>query len=386
MKVNTTGAIVAAALVGTVVLGACGTAATQTASTSSSAAPVSVTLPPSASVGTYQTTAPVVPPLNSQAAWVAEGNRMGDALILLNEVDKRLTMGGAGLRSYPVIEAMQLTSRLPDDAVYTFDDKNMRAGMTTTRGDKLDDPSVAVRVGLYRFDTPDVAKAVVADIAKKRAGLPKVAVPTARDAVAAVFKPGTIDTYLAVGSTVLNVSGTAPSNDEAASLVAKTYELELPKAQAFKPTPVSSVQQLPSNPDGIVGLNLPKNDTSYNAELSRGYFSLQGLLHRIADLGGADNYRKAGVDLVSQGGTVLYRTRDEVAARQLRTALYSASQMTPQAAPPGMPEITCVLRTTDKFYKCAVVVGRYFAEASSEGLLDAQRAATAEYLILKSKV
>lgn len=388
---NTKTIAVVIALTGAMALTACqgdqtgGTAtAPSSVSGTSTAAATSVALPSGASVGTYPSTPRQVPPLNTEAAWVAEGNRMGDALILPNEVDPRLLIGGAGLRSFPVYEATQLVDRLPDETIRVFDDFDMRAGMTTTRGDDLNNPTVALRVGMYRFDTADTAKQAVAAIAEKTASRRQVQVSSAKDAVASVFKAGTVDSYLAMGPLVLNVSGTAATDAAATELVAKGYDKELPKAKAFTPTPVAEVVKLPANPGGIVSLVLPNDSSSPTAELARGYMSLTGVLHRIANLDSAEIYRTAGVDLAAQGDAVLYRTRDHDAAEKLRSALY-AKGTTEQPSPAGLPDVQCVQRTSDKTYRCGVVVGRYFADASSVGLADVQQRATAQYMILAAQ-
>ncbi|CAM3980663.1 hypothetical protein TSST111916_16820 [Tsukamurella strandjordii] len=364
-------------------LGACGTTVSgqPTTAPSASSAAATVKVPAGLDTGTYPTTAKPQPPASTDTAWVVEGNRMGDeALIQANEVDPRLIIGGAGLRSFPVLRGTQLSERVPDATYKAFSSNNMRVGMTTTRGDKLEAPSVAVRIGLYRFDTPQDATKAVEAIRRATTAQRQVPITGTPNVLASEFKPGTVDSYLAEGAFVINVSGTGPTTDEGATFVNKAFQLELPKVKGFKPTPSSQVPSLPSDEDGILSRTLPLSGTEPNPELRIGYYDLNGLLHRIPDISKAATYKDAGVDLVGQASNVVYRTRSEKAATDFVKALAARDQ--PIAGIPALPSVTCTNQPTTKVFWCFVPVGRYVSTVSDANEAVAKQKASAQFSVL----
>ncbi|MDF0530266.1 hypothetical protein P0W64_17515 [Tsukamurella sp. 8F] len=343
----------------------------------------SAAIPSGLQTGNYPTTPRTIPANSSNSAWVAEGNRMGDALIQVNEVDPRMTIGGAALRSFPVLRGMQLSERVPDDTASAFSSASMRVGMTTTRGDRLENPTVAVRIGLYRFGTDADAKKAVDSIKSDSAGKRQIPIASAPGGIATEFKPGTVDSYLARGPIVINVSGTGPTTAAATGFVDKAFKLEIPKLDSFKPTPAAEVSGLPADEDGIMSRTLPYDSTEDpNPELSQGYLSYTGLLHRIQDISTADRYQRAGVDLVGQAGSVVYRTRDAGAAKDFAKGFYSSDKYSP-ASVPKQPAMRCARETSaSSSYVCVVVVQRYVATVLADSLPDAQKKAAAQWVIL----
>ncbi|KXO89095.1 DUF7373 family lipoprotein [Tsukamurella pseudospumae] len=351
----------------------------------SSAAPSTVAVPAGLDVGRFPTTIREVPSPSNENAWIIEGNRMADALIQVNEVDPRMKIGGAGLRSYPVLTGIQLKQRVPDATYNAFYDNKMRVGMTTTRGDSFDNPTVATRIGLYRFDTPDAAAKALAAIKAATAGQRQIPI-TGTDGVSATeFKPGTVDSYRVEGPFVINVSGTAPATDDAAKFVAKAYTLEIPKVKSFSPTPVASIQSLPGDKDGILSRTLMQQSSALSS-LSNAYYGLDAMLHRIRDISDADIYRKAGVDLVGEGAAIVYRTRDAAAATDMAAALVSTTRADKNhvaaASPTALPQAQCTERRETQTFNCAVAVGRWAATAGGESLAESQQAISAQFTIL----
>ncbi|MFC7755781.1 DUF7373 family lipoprotein [Tsukamurella soli] len=375
------------ATVTTAALAGCSSATSGTATSGTSsnvAAPPPAAVPSDLNVGTYPTTPRVIPPNSSDGAWVEEGNRMGEALIQGNEVDPRMVIGGAALRSFPVLSGIELSNRVPDGTATVFEANDMQVGMTTTRGDKLTDPTVAVRIGLYRFKTDAAATSAVSAIRAATAARQQVTVPGTPGVVASVFKPGTVDSYLAQGPIVINVSGTGPTDAEATGFVSKAFSLEVPKLKTFTPTPVADVPKLPSDSDGILARTLPLSNPTDGGvpELMTGYYGLAGLLHRIPTLATAGKYEQAGVDLVGQADGVVYRTRDAAAATTLLTAMYSAPGDIHAASAPDVPAMKCVRDAVGSSVRCGVTVGRYVADLTGDSLDVAQQKASAEFAIL----
>ncbi len=349
------------------------------ASSTASGAPVSV--PAGLDTGTYPTAPRTIAPASSETAWVVEGNRMADALIQVDKVDPRMTIGGAALRSFPVLSGRQLSQRVPDATYDAFTKNRMQVGMTTTRGDKLENPTVAVRIGLYRFDSADTATKAVEAIRASTASAPQVNVTGAPKVLASEFKRGTVDSYLAEGQFVINVSGTGPTTEQATAFVNKAYELELPALRSFTPTPNDKVTALPADKDGLLSRTLPLPTDQANPELSTGYFGIDGLLHRIADITTGDRYRTAGTDLIATAGSVVYRTKDDQAAITLAKDLSAKDK--PVAPIPGLPStVLCINDTTAGFFRCFVPVGRYVGTVNDKNEAVAKQMASAQFSIL----
>ncbi|AUN39506.1 hypothetical protein ACFWXB_21565 [Tsukamurella tyrosinosolvens] len=383
-----------AVVAGVAVLAACNTTGGEPVAAPSSGSPaVSSSAAPSAPAGT---TVPVPAGLDYGAfpsktrtitasenrSWVVEGNRMGDeALIQANEVDPRLIIGGAGLRSYPVLVGDGLRSRVPDATARAFQANKMRVGMTTTRGDALDKPTVAVRIGLYRFETPDAAKQAVDAIRTATAAAPKVRVTVdgAPEVLASEFKPGTVDAYVAQGPFVVNVSGTGPTTDQGAQFVTKAYGLELPKLKAFTPTAVDQIRKLDVDKDGILSRALPATD-SQDPTLQENWYTWNGQLHRIPDITKTETYRAAGIDLFGNtgSGSIVHRTRDAAAATTMVQTI--AGKNPAVAGIPQLPTVKCM--TGGELTYCWIPVGRYVASVYDSNASVARQKAAAQFSIL----
>lgn len=383
--------ILSAALVGgTALLAACSTTAgdpvagpssastTASVAAGTSAGPA-VQVPAGLDTGAYPTKARTIT-VSANRSWVAEGNRMGDeALIQANEVDPRLTIGGASLRSYPIVEAAGLNTRVPDATAAAFAANGFRVGMTTTRGDALKNPGVAVRIGLYRFDSAEAAKKAIDAVRSATAGARPVAITVdgAPDVLASEFKPGTVDSYVAQGAIVVNVSGTGPSTDQGAQFVTKALGLELPKLKGFTPTPVDKIQTVDIDKDGIVSRTLPQPDSS-DASLFENWYDLAGYKHRVQDIGNLTTVTAAGIDLVGQAGSVVYRTRDAAAATTMVQTV--ASKNPAVAGIPQLPSVKC-MTGGDRTY-CWIPVGRYVASVDDTDAGLARQKAAAQFTIL----
>lgn len=368
---------------GAALLAACGTTVTGQPTVDASASPSTQAVPAGLDVGSFPTTPRSVPSPSLDNAWVLEGSRMGEALIQVNEIDPRLTIGGAGLRSYPVLKGSQLSSRVPDATASAFTAVDMKVGMTTTRGDDFDKPKLATRIGLYRFGTPDDAKKAFDRVKTSQQGMRAVPITSVPGVIAAEFKPGTVDSYLVEGPFVINISGTGATTDEGAKFVSKGYELELPKVKSFSPTPTGSIQSLPADNDRILARTLYQNSSSLTESLANVYYGLPTLLHKIRDISKADQYRNAGVDLVGEGAAIVYRTSSADAAKKLADWLGTPSEGTSTAASPtGLPQAKCLSRPKLNNYFCSVPVGRFTATAGTDSLAESQQKIAAQYALL----
>lgn len=377
-------AILATAVAGAAaVIAACGSSVPGTPI----AAPrTALPVPAGIDVGQYPTTTVQPPPLSEDSAWLLEGGRMSEALIQVNEVDGRLKFGGAGLRSYPVLRGGQMTGRVPDATAAAFAKQKFKVGMTTTRGDDFDRPTVALRIGMYRFESNDEAQKAFDSVKASQKSMRAIAITSTPGVSAAEFVPGTVDSYAIEGPFVINVSGTGPTTEQGAAFVTKAYELEMQKVRAFSPTASASILTIPTDNGGILARTLRVPGTGLTATLTNTYFGLPQALHRIRNIDRAGIFQSAGVDLVAQGDAVVYRTRDTAAAKKMNADLLNPPDKDPAvrvvAAPAGLPDTACTERVGAGIFTCSTSAGRWAASAGGDTLLEAQQKIAAQYAIL----
>lgn len=369
---------------------ACGSSTGGEAVTASpSAAPSSptVTIPAGLNTGSFGTT-PYAPKSGDyNTAWVAEGNRMGEYIVSPTTIDSTLTMGGAGLAGFPVINAVSLSQYVPDGTAAVFLTQGMKVGNTATRGTTFADPSRALRIGLYRFDGDATATTVLDRITTRTNDMPKVTVPGTSGVSATEFKPGTVDSYLAVGQIVINISGTAPTTAEATELVAKAYPKQIDELKKFTPTPAADILKAPVDIDGMLARTLDAKSTDPEHYLQVGVIGINGLAIRVANTANMQRYRDAGVDLVSTNGGTLYRTKDANAATKLLGQVSTNTDRGYVAAGPvpQLPTSACVKDpkgTDDYQFRCFITNGRYLADLTGATLETAQQKAAAQWVIL----
>ncbi|ALG84968.1 hypothetical protein ACH46_11250 [Gordonia phthalatica] len=96
----------------------------------------------------------------------------------------------------------------------------------------------------------------------------------------------------------------------------------------------------------------------------------------------------AGVDVVGQRETAVFRAASKVKAEGLQKAFvdFEGDSWKRVGTPRDLPIADCA-KTDDLFqpFQCTVVVGRYYATGSAKKLLDAQQKISAQYLILKER-
>ncbi|WP_458690801.1 DUF7373 family lipoprotein [Nocardia tengchongensis] len=174
--------------------------------------------------------------------------------------------------------------------------------------------------------------------------------------------------YVIVGHAVI------PQNDPAAlgGRLREMLRAQLTAMAELKPTPLEDIPDLPTNPDGILGLTLPNQYDSADSDppgMGRGgIYTPAGALHYERDAVTARAaFEAAGVDLVARNGATVYRTRDLAAAFGLQTALTRLGRDDDEVPnPAGITDAHCIrldepepIRRAE--YLCAVVYGRYVA-------------------------
>lgn len=197
-----------------------------------------------------------------------------------------------------------------------------------------------------------------------------------------------VNAFTARGPFVLMQSAeTGGDIAEAVSLVAKTLDLQIPAIDSFTPTPPAELANLPRDPSGLLARALPvppKGETFLN----NATFGPRGMLHYESDpIAAGKVFRDAGVDVAVMADGIVYRARDNAAAKTLATeytATSPATGTTPAEAVPNLPGATCS-RIGDQNHVCTGAFDRDVFVVSGPRLNDVHQKAAAQYLILAAK-
>ncbi len=251
---------------------------------------------------------------------------------------------------------------------------------------------------LMRFPDTDAATAVAPLLASADRFGPGPVSPISiaghpdTHAVAGVSEKGkqAVAAFTARGPFVLYQWGETSSTDTAAQLVSATLDKQLPTIDAFKPTDVAKLANLPRDPSGLVARTIEQKEQK---SINSGYaYDRRGSLNFTLDpLAMAAIEEDAGVELMSGGAATVFQTKDAAAAARMVTGLIQLTAKgrpgqagsTPADAVPNLPGSQCV--ADENSNTCYATAGRYVIEAEQRELLDAQQLAAAQYRLLQSK-
>lgn len=359
--------------------------------------------------GNYPT-APTAPPApNASDARIMEAQRMAGYVIYPWEVNPGLTdPDNLGLKviqnskalGYAILDA----DSNPDDPVQTIARANgFINGYATTRGTPVTAPGK--HMGLYllvgRFPDPDKA-AAAAEAFNARIPLPAgstgaqpISIPGHPEAQATTYVMPNghigVTTNVAHGPYVFHVfAQTDDTADADAATIAKALDLQGPRIDQFKPTDPAQFATMNLDPTGMKVRTLQRQTN----QVFDGVFTPEAELHVAA----ADNPQVAidrfntfGIDLISNGKAVVYRTKDAAAADGFADTVAKdfAENANPKPAVPGYPGARCFTRTTAKEYqdtiRCVGTADRYVITVFSKQSNDAIQQISAESLMLTAK-
>lgn len=214
----------------------------------------------------------------------------------------------------------------------------------------------------------------------------------------------TLGTILAHGPFIVTlfVSYATPDLGELTRLASKTLAAELPKLDAFAPTPVSELPNLRFDTDGMLRRMVPSTRGTWpypyitkiqgdyvagaglSLEASGVVYGPTGTMHWLA--GAAENagITDADIESVAQiDRRWLIRTRNAITARRLAAeeSVVTADQ-SPMAAP-RVPDAKCLRREAIvPVYYCVVQVDRYVAVVTAIDEKSAHQIAAAQYALL----
>ncbi len=187
---------------------------------------------------------------------------------------------------------------------------------------------------------------------------------------------------------LIQLAASTDGLDSAASLIAKTLDLQAPLIDRFSPTHPDSLKSLPVDPTGLLARTVPVSADDYSPQ-QRAVYEVRGVLHFQSDPERSTTvFRDAGVIHVAIAETRVYETRDVRGAKAIAEAFYGDARLYGTPAPPAedVPNSRCVSFTGGNSGSnyCVATVDQYAFEA--EGAPgNAQQKLTAQYALLKTR-
>ncbi|MCB0929879.1 MAG: hypothetical protein KDB70_18670 [Mycobacterium sp.] len=337
-----------------------------------------------------------------------EAHRMFDALVLPFQIEPTLTTNwDTGLYKNARATKMGMASPISE----AVGDHGFVVGIQVT-GIAGADPRIAdlsLSNGWLRFPDDAKATASVADMATraKTVSLPMdlTGKPSATQPVAVPRHPGTaavtfttdpravhVLAFTARGPYVLTQHAWSTRDGvDAAELVAKTLDEQIPLVDSFVPTAIDALASLPLDPTGMVARTMePPED--YGRTVEKGSYGPHGGLAQFQYPAPLEPiFTAAGVTTVTLGETVTYKVRDADAATTMASALAAVEnpyrEYEPSDGVPGMPGSHCRVfgTSTLRDYSCTAAAGDVVFGYSGAQEDQVHQVMSAQYLILEAK-
>ncbi|GAA1071665.1 hypothetical protein GCM10009648_02750 [Tsukamurella spumae] len=340
----------------------------------------SVAIPAGLDIGEEKVTGYVPPQGDPDRAWIAEGNRMLEALVLPAEVEPALTFPVEGIESVPVIDWTGFTG--PNDRSVLID--GAKVAVMVARADRETGSTREVRAGMYRFESDKDVESAEKSIGYEWEKHRSVAVAGANDAKSVELVAGTVESVVRVGPIILLVRARAADSAAALKLAEAALARQLPLARAFVPTAQARITALPLDRGGMLARTMGSEHPGKRDIRAIGVLTLSMLERRLLNPTVLVDYRTAGVDLVGWNVSVVARARDREAAKGFARAWSAASGNTPAAGVPVLGDaVSCAKSVSLNGFACFVVVDRYVARVLGDDLTTAHQRAAAQWLILK---
>lgn len=169
-------------------------------------------------------------------------------------------------------------------------------------------------------------------------------------------------------------------------LVRKFYGNQIEALKNYTRTPLSAIAQLPLDIDGMLSHTFPaekltSKNTAYPVHVAVAQMQMP--------VSAAAAFRDAGVDVVVQGGAIVYRAKDAAGAERLSAAYANGVLGTghaPEKAdpPPNLPTASCTAAGPDRNQppNCRFTVGRYLVRIAGANLQDTYQRVGAQYRLL----
>ncbi|MFD7841536.1 hypothetical protein ACFV4K_01170 [Nocardia sp. NPDC059764] len=368
--------------------------------------------PTSLDTGSYATAPTQVTASDADAAGrAAEAMRIGDAMPLPMDIDPALTINTGGVRPFTSVSDLLIPEMRGgksafgwlEDTAFTTDPTGFTAGFATSAQTDVDaDLGYQLTDLVLSFDNAGDAAAAAEVFASARfldwgegSGEPTrseahpgalLSLQPVRQVVAGFYPVGSF----VIGTLIQNQEKASEKISDLPDLIAKfdkAIAVTEDRLKSFHPTPPDRLTSLPLDPLGMSRLTLPRPAGDRTAHGFNGALDAHGALHREYDSGEALSlFAKDGVDAVGYGAGVLYRTRDDTAAKDLLDTYFVDKFRHRIEAPAGLPGARCTKyhgpnRRAFPF-DCTVAYGRFVAHVWSQQRQDASQRISAQYAIL----
>ncbi|MFF2552627.1 hypothetical protein ACFVUS_16595 [Nocardia sp. NPDC058058] len=332
---------------------------------------------------------------------LAESLRLGERIVLGNEVDPDLTAGRGG--------GVLVDSTGIDDSTLSGPQRaalkgySILGGYSALSGNKPFDPAETSKkflaVSLLAFPDEQTAAAAARDMEHADFLINPDNVPVVLDAYPAAinhWRPGvpTLGSWISWKSVVIRVFAELPEPDfgKLAQQVTKALQLQLAALERFTPTAASDLPNLRLDPDGLLP-RLVKTDDYTPDEHTFAVYSTRAFAAASAKPA-ADfeaNSSRGLTSIAVSYNKMLYRLRDNTAAIEFTRHFIEATQtdFTPMKGVAERDSISCAQlkepnpRSPDASrYRCLITRGEYVAKVFSNTDIDVRRLAAAEDSIL----
>lgn len=255
---------------------------------------------------------------------------------------------------------------------------------------------------VMRFPSPQDAAAAAADMTAASTHSEVLGDPIDRDPIPIPRYPATsglvhfwdtlgkwsVEAFTAHGPYVLSqYSGSTQSAEAATELIAATLDKQGPLIDAFQPTPIDQLKDLPIDPDGLLARTLP---------LDKGAGSVYGptaQLHFDNDpIKTKAFFDDAHLQQVAGARVQVYQTPDGASAKKIVDGFAAETAQHgfgPAAGVKGLPDAKCLTQkgtsAMDTSFYCVAVVDRFAVEVSATQERDAHQLISAQYLMLTGK-
>ncbi|WP_157513933.1 DUF7373 family lipoprotein [Nocardia concava] len=332
--------------------------------------------------------------------------RLADHVVNGADIDPALAFG-TGVIS--ILDADRATKVLAKATKPVLEADKMMFGISVGHSEKQPDPtgktpadSAFTTVTVIQFPDAATASKAAAELDEADFGVApdlnqRVPLPKYPDAHAH-WRPGvaTLGSTIARGSYVVNtyLGVKDPELPQLTALAEKVYNAQLPLLDSLPALDREGVLRLPYDADGMLRRTLNTDDNFAPNFLEQAVADQRGFLNRMTDQvfwrrlvtdSGMDRYATSGASY--SGSSMLFRTRDARAARQLATAILEHGYSGAADTPAGIPDTKCGESTAKnkssvKRYRCMLSYRGYTALVESDQLADVHQRAAAQYALL----
>jgi len=185
----------------------------------------------------------------------------------------------------------------------------------------------------------------------------------------------------------------APDLASLTAQVERALAVQIPLLDKFVPTPSDQLERVPLDPTGLLGRTLPSDPSAPVRAQPDGYFTGRGALSLFADPDAdlLNTFTKNGVDLITFGDSVVFRSTTTAGAKALVDEWKKPEADSKEASAPDKlaDAVACrantyesqgEVKTSD--YICYLQVDRYAAQIRDGNLQDLHQQVAAQYVLL----